>query len=149
MQAIRFPARCGHTVSEVATPGGTKEPLPHSCDAAAKMLRHQDIYPPLMEEALNAITDFRRPLVVYVGLGFPRQIADAEEAFILLNEMPSAMHGPSHSAARNACRAAMNGEIDAETARGVVEAFARARGILAQEAVAEFAMETRHDLLGT
>jgi hypothetical protein len=101
-----------------------------------------------MEEALNAATDFRRPLVVYVGLGFPRQIADVEEGFMLLNEMPSALRGPSHSAATNACRAAMNGEIDAETARGVVEAFARARGILAQEAMAEFALESRGDLLG-
>ena len=73
---------------------------------------------------------FSKPLSIFVGLGFPREISDTQAAFELLNEMPSHLRGPAHGAALNACRAAMRGELDEEVARGLVRAYAKARGIL-------------------
>ncbi len=93
-------------------------------------------------------TAFERPLVLFVGLGFPHQLDSAEEAFQLLCELPAREHGPAHSAALRACRAAMEGRIDPETARGIVAAYARARGMLAEEALAPAAIEAKRDLLG-
>jgi hypothetical protein len=93
-------------------------------------------------------TAFERPLVLFVGLGFPHQLNDAGEAFQLLSELPPRDHGAAHAAALAACRAAMQGSVDPETARGIVAAYARARGMLANETLAPAAMEAKHDLLG-
>jgi hypothetical protein len=82
---------------------------------------------------------FDRPLSIFVGLGFPRQVQSVVEAYQLLQDWSEA-RGPAHAAALKACRAAMAGEIDAETARGVVEGFARHRGILVSDVVAAGAM---------
>ena len=95
----------------------------------------------------HMLTAFERPVTVFLGLGFPRQIDDAAEALGVLSELSASSHGPAHAAAMKACRAAMNGEIDAETARGVFEAFVRARGMLANEAVAEHALAAKRELL--
>lgn len=51
---------------------------------------------------------FEKPLRVFVGLGFPRQLNTAVRA----------------------CEAALAGEVDAETVRGVFAAFARKKDIL-------------------
>ncbi|MFD2058428.1 DUF982 domain-containing protein [Mesorhizobium calcicola] len=75
-------------------------------------------------------TGFGKPLSIFVGLGFPREISDAWEAFELLNDMPSHMRGPAHNAALNACRAAMRGEVDQDVARGLVRTYAKGRSIL-------------------
>jgi hypothetical protein len=124
-----------------ATPASAFRDQPSACCGALNTSCYLEI-------AMPALTAFRRPVTLYVGLGFPRQIDDAEEAFMLLNEMPFAVRGPAHAAALKACRAAMHGEVNAETARGVVEAFARSKGILADEAIASMAMEAKRDLLG-
>ena len=83
-----------------------------------------------------------------MGLGFPRQIDDARDACLLLRDMAATCHGAAREAALKACRAAMAGEIDAGTARGMFEAFARRKGILLNEAVAAAALEAKRDLLG-
>jgi hypothetical protein len=107
----------------------------------------EDSYTEQEELVTSCLTAFERPVTLFVGLGFPRQLASASEAFELLCKMPDHIRGPSHSAALKACRAAMVGEIEAETARGIVEAYARGRGILVEKPVADSAMAAKHDLL--
>jgi len=74
---------------------------------------------------------FEKPVRVLVGLGFPRQINSVSDAYQMLLDW----HGdaPEQKAAMRACRAALAGEIDADTARGVFVAFARRCGMLAPE----------------
>ena len=82
---------------------------------------------------------FETPVTIFVGLGYPRQVAGTTEAYKILMEWHG-KRGPAHEAAINACRAAMTGDIDVETARGIFEAFARARGVLVP-AIAEASRE--------
>jgi len=91
---------------------------------------------------------FERPLIVFVGLGFPRQLNNATDALQVLNELPHSYHGPAHAAAVRACKAAIAGEVEAETARGIVEAYSRQHGMLAQDLLAPFALVKCADLLG-
>ena len=78
---------------------------------------------------------FAHPVSIIVGLGFPRQIETASEAFQVLNEWHGA-RSPTHAMALNVCRAASAGEVDVEAARLAFEAFARTRGMLAPDAAA-------------
>ena len=78
---------------------------------------------------------FGSPVEVFVGLGFPTEIATILAAFQLLNEW-SGSRGPVHQRAFDACRAALNGSDDAAGARQAFVEFARDRGILAPEALA-------------
>lgn len=82
---------------------------------------------------------FAQPVSIFVGLGFPRDIETASEAFQVLIEWPGA-RSPTHTMALNVCRAAATGDVEAATARLAFEAFARARGVLAPEALAETAI---------
>lgn len=77
---------------------------------------------------------FAQPVSIFIGLGFPREIETASEAFQVLNEWDGA-RSPAHAAALDICCAACAGEVDVEPARVVFEAFARARGILASDAL--------------
>ena len=72
---------------------------------------------------------FRKPITVLVGLGFPRDIRTVFEAFQFVNEWCG--NSPEQRAALQACKASLAGYIDPETARGVFEAFARRKDILA------------------
>jgi hypothetical protein len=74
---------------------------------------------------------FERPVRVWVGLGFPRQINTVADAY----QMLLSWHGnsPEQRAAIRACKAALVGDVDAETARGVFLAFARKKDILVEE----------------
>jgi len=92
---------------------------------------------------------FKRPVVLLVGLGFPKALYTPMDALQMLNELPPSSHGPAHTAAIKACRAALEGSVDAETVRGVVEAYAKARGLLADELIAPHAIAARQNLLGT
>lgn len=78
-------------------------------------------------------TRFDKPVSVFVGLGFPRDVETVWQAYELLNDWPH--RGPAHAAALDACRAGLNGDVDADTVRGVFEAFARKAGILAPDAL--------------
>lgn len=74
---------------------------------------------------------FEKPVRILVGLGFPHQINTVADAYqVLLNWLGDSAEQKS---AMRACKAALAGEVDAETARGVFLAFARRRGILAPE----------------
>lgn len=72
---------------------------------------------------------FDRPVKVWTGLGFVRQIATVFEAYQFAREWCG--NSPEQRAAIRACRAAMAGDIDPETARGVFVAFLRRKDILA------------------
>ena len=91
---------------------------------------------------------FERPLIMFVGLGFPRHVDNATDALQALDELAPLEHGPAHNVAVRACRAALLGEIEPDTARGIVEAYARARGVLVDELLAPHAIAARNDLLG-
>jgi hypothetical protein len=91
---------------------------------------------------------FERPLIMFVGLGFPRHIDNATDALQALDELAPLEHGAAHNMAVRACRAALLGDVEPETARGIVEAYARTRGVLADELLAPHAIAARNDLLG-
>jgi hypothetical protein len=84
------------------------------------------------ERSMNC-TRFEEPVTILVGLGFPARIESAMEAYALLADWPPASRNGAHTVALNACRAAINGEIDAETARATFVAFARRNDILASD----------------
>jgi hypothetical protein len=74
---------------------------------------------------------FEKPVRVWVGLGFPRQINTVVDAYQFVLDWCG--NSPEQKAAQRACRAALAGEIDAETARGVLMAFARKKAILIED----------------
>lgn len=74
---------------------------------------------------------FQNPVQVLVGLGFPKSIRSPLDAIIYLNDVPSAAHTHAYEMALNACKAALMGEIEAETARGAFLAYAQRVDILA------------------
>jgi hypothetical protein len=74
---------------------------------------------------------FREPVRISVGLGFPRGIRSPLDAVIYLNEVPPPARNNGHTMALKTCKAALMGEIEAETARGAFEAYARRQDILA------------------
>jgi Protein of unknown function (DUF982) len=75
---------------------------------------------------------FRTPVRVLVGLGYPSEVGSVIEAYRLLENWPVLGRDAAHSVALKACRAALNGEIETETVRGLFAAFA-----------------DRHDMLGS
>ena len=77
---------------------------------------------------------FDRPVPVFVGMGYLTQVRSVPHAHALLSDWPLDQRDPSHLTALQACRAAMAGELTAETARRLFEAFADRRGILAPDA---------------
>src|SRR5690349_1704179 len=76
-------------------------------------------------------TFFENPVTVLVGLGFPRTIESAEEAYQLLSEMPGT--GSERRVALNACRAALEGKIDPATARAAFVAFSRRSAMMLED----------------
>ena len=77
---------------------------------------------------------FEEPVRIYVGLNFRKEVESVAEAYAFLNDWPPDQRNSDHTTALRACRAALLGEIDPETARGTFRAFARRAGILAPEA---------------
>ncbi|GLR40831.1 hypothetical protein GCM10007880_13470 [Mesorhizobium amorphae] len=73
---------------------------------------------------------FQHPVRVLVGLGFPTDIQNVKDAFVLLDEWPPSKRNAAHGVALNACRAALAGEVDPETARSTFVAFARRMDLL-------------------
>jgi hypothetical protein len=76
---------------------------------------------------------FQQPVRILVGLGFPAEIRTVKEAYALLSDWPSSRRNSAHTTALNACRAALANEIDAETARATLVAFAKRQDLLAPE----------------
>ncbi|MGN7713663.1 DUF982 domain-containing protein [Agrobacterium tumefaciens] len=76
---------------------------------------------------------FKQPVSILVGLGFPAEVRGVTDAYRHLAEWPASLRGPAHSVALKACSAALRGEIEAETARGLFAAFAEKHDLLAPE----------------
>ncbi|MBW9117396.1 DUF982 domain-containing protein [Rhizobium cauense] len=79
---------------------------------------------------------FKDPVSILVGLGFPAEIRSATEAYRHLCEWPARLRDSAHVAALKACIAAVRGEIEAETARGLFVAFAEKHDLLAPNSIA-------------
>lgn len=79
---------------------------------------------------------FERPVVVLAGLGHPTAISSVMEAYIFLVDWPPSKRDPAHQFAIKACLAAMRGEVEAETVRGIFATLAEKYDILAPDAVA-------------
>jgi hypothetical protein len=78
-------------------------------------------------------SSFEKPVTILTGLGTPTRIESAAEAYALLADWPRASRTAAHDIAAKACWAAMDGEIDAETARATFVAFARRNDLLAPQ----------------
>ena len=76
---------------------------------------------------------FLKPVLVWVGLGFPRQLNTVADAYQFASGWGG--NSPEQRAALRACKAALAGVIDTETARGVFTAFARKKDILVEDAM--------------
>lgn len=76
---------------------------------------------------------FERPIMVIANLGLPTQIEDARQALIWLDDRPLADRDSAHRLAMKACRAALIGDIEAETACSIVLAFARKHNLTAPD----------------
>lgn len=76
---------------------------------------------------------FREPVTILVGLGFPAEVRSVMDAYRHLAEWPASMRDTAHSLALKACGAALRGEIEAETARGLFAAFAEKHDVLAPD----------------
>ena len=74
---------------------------------------------------------FEKPVHVWVGLGFPRQLNTVVDAYQFASEWGG--NSPEQRAAIRACKAALAGEVEPETARGVFAAFARSKDILVED----------------
>ncbi len=74
---------------------------------------------------------FEKPICVWVGMGFPRQLNTVADAYQFATDWCG--NSPEQKAAIRACRAALAGDIDAETARGIFAAFARKKDILIED----------------
>ncbi len=76
---------------------------------------------------------FRQPVSILVGLGFPAEVRSVMDAYRHLVEWPVSMRDAAHTVALKACSAALRGEIEAETARGLFAAFAEKHDLLAPD----------------
>jgi hypothetical protein len=85
---------------------------------------------------------FLKPVHVWVGLGFPRQLNTVVDAYQFASEWGG--NSPEQRAAVRACRAALAGDIDTETARGVFTAFARKKDILVEDDMIPPTTRKRH-----
>src|ERR1700712_3356692 len=73
---------------------------------------------------------FRTPVRVLVGLGYPSDVKSVIEAYRLLDNWPALGRDAAHSVAIKACGAALNGEIEPDTVRGLFAAFAERHNML-------------------
>ncbi|KRB54963.1 hypothetical protein ASE04_29160 [Rhizobium sp. Root708] len=88
---------------------------------------------------------FRQPVSILVGLGFPTEVRGVMDAYRHLVEWPASQRDGAHSVALKACSAALRGEIEAETARGLFAAFAEKHDLLAPEYNVTTASRLRRD----
>jgi hypothetical protein len=90
---------------------------------------------------------FKKPVRIFVGLGQPREIRNVLDAYMFLDDAPGYIRNAAQAMAFKACKAALSGEIEAETARGAFEAFARKHDLLAPETdyLIAAASSGRHD----
>ena len=76
---------------------------------------------------------FEKPVRVWVGPGFPPQLNTVVDAYQFVTQWCG--NSPEQRAAIRACKAALAGEIDAETARGILVQFAKRKDVLVEDAM--------------
>jgi hypothetical protein len=76
---------------------------------------------------------FRKPVSILVGRGYPAEVCSVMDAYRHLADWPPSLRDTAHSVAFKACGAALRGEIEPETARGLFAAFAERHDLLAPE----------------
>lgn len=92
--------------------------------------------------------EFERPVVILTGLGIPTAVSTAMEAYMFLSDWPRSSRDAVHALACKACLAAVRGDIEPETARGLFASWAERNDIMALDA-ASFAMARRAGPHGT
>jgi len=75
---------------------------------------------------------FKTPVTLLVGMGHRVEVRTVMDAYVLLNDWPLSQRNATHAQALNACKAALIGEVDVETARANFVAFARRNDLLVQ-----------------
>lgn len=80
--------------------------------------------------------NFERPVVILTGFGHPAAIASAMEAYMFLADWPVSKRDPAHGFALKTCLAAIRGEIEADTARGLFASWAEKHDLLAPDVAA-------------
>jgi hypothetical protein len=88
---------------------------------------------------------FKKPVSILVGLGFPTEVRSVMDAYRHLVEWPTSSRDTAHSIALKACSAALRGEVDAETARGLFAAYAEKHDLLAPDPDIIAASRSRRD----
>lgn len=68
---------------------------------------------------------FRQPVTIFVGLGFPAEVETVMDAYRHLAEWQASLRDIAHSVALRTCSAALRGNIEAETARGLSQPLLR------------------------
>ncbi|MGX5733867.1 DUF982 domain-containing protein [Bosea thiooxidans] len=91
---------------------------------------------PLREDCMMISDDFERPVVILTGFGHPATIASAMEAYMFLADWPASRRDAVHGFALKACLAAIRGEIEPETARGLFASWAEKHDLLAPDVAA-------------
>ncbi|WP_292426866.1 DUF982 domain-containing protein [Mesorhizobium sp.] len=76
-------------------------------------------------------------MTILVGMGLPVRLETVMEAYALLQDWPAANRSCAHEIALNACKAGIAGEVDAETVRATLVAFARRHDILVPDMVSQ------------
>lgn len=99
------------------------------------------------EDCMMTSDDFERPVVILTGLGYPAAIASAMEAYMFLADLPISRRDAVHGFALKACLAAIRGEIEPDTARGLFASWAEKHELLAPD-VAAFAGSRREGSRG-
>lgn len=76
---------------------------------------------------------FRQPVIILFGLGFPVEVKTVMDVYRDLTDWPTSFRDTTHTVPLRACKAAIDGEIEAETARGLFTAFAKKHDLIAPE----------------
>jgi hypothetical protein len=108
-------------------------PIGQSGDSRATGKRRGSHNSSCSKEELMQHNRFETAVTILVGMGYPATIETVQEAYALLEDWPHSRRGTAHAVALRACRAALLGEIEAETARGLFVAFARKHDLLAPD----------------
>lgn len=86
---------------------------------------------------------FARPVTILAGFGMPRTVASVADAYQCLIDWPGFTRDAAHAFALKACQAALAGEIETETARGLFVALAEKHDLMAPEMKAIVAFRKR------
>ncbi len=79
---------------------------------------------------------FERPVVIWTAFGVPAAVSSAMEAYMFLTDWPPSDRDGAHALTLKGCLAAVRGEIEVETARGIFASWAERQDILAPDAAA-------------